>query len=482
MAPAAHFDRAFWAADGNAVDWLKRFIRIDALSPGFDPQWFERGKIRDAQALLAQFVTAELPGSTATVHTFPAQNAHRTGLDRWPPLLAIDYRGSGSGYALFYSHADRQPEDPEGGARKWTRGGPWAPEVVDGRLYGRGASDDGYGLFAAVYALKYLRAAGRDLARAVILVEGGEESGSGHLLDELRQPELDLGVPELVFILDSGAGSWRTAWETVSLRGVLVVDVTIRTAGKSIHSGEGSGSVADPARVEAILRSRLEDVDTGEIRVPELQIEITDAIRSAARKALEAGIHALPEHIEGAGPMHADPVEDLIARTWKSTVTRTMLSGVPTRPGDASNLIYPEQRVRFSIRLAPGIDGNVAQAAVLRELRKPVRGAIVEVNAVGPARTGYRARAAPPWLADALSNSSRTHFGQDAAAFSEGGTIPIAHQIQTAFPQATLLVTGVLGPGSGAHSVDEFLDLGYAANLSAVLGDCLAEFAVSARS
>jgi acetylornithine deacetylase/succinyl-diaminopimelate desuccinylase-like protein len=312
-------------------------------------------------------------------------------------------------------------------------------------------------------------------------VEGHEESGSGHLLDELKQPELDLGVPDFVCVLDSGAGSWGTAWETASLRGVLVVDVSIRTAGKSIHSGEGSGSVSDPGRIEAILRSRLEDFETGEIRVPELQIEITDAIRSAAKKALQAGIHALPEHIPGAGPMHGDEVEDLVARTWKATVTRTMLSGVPTRPGDASNLIYPEQRVRFSIRLPPGIDGAVAQAAVLRELRKPVPGAIVDVNVVGPARTGYRARPAPSWLADTFNASSRKHFGQDAAAISEGGTIPIAHQMQTAFPQATLLVSGVLGPGSGAHSVDEFLDLGYAANLSAVLGDCLVEFAASRR-
>jgi acetylornithine deacetylase/succinyl-diaminopimelate desuccinylase-like protein len=49
---------------------------------------------------------------------------------------------------LMYGHMDKQPYG-EG----W-KTDPCDPVIVDGRLYGRGSSDDGYALFTAVLAIK----------------------------------------------------------------------------------------------------------------------------------------------------------------------------------------------------------------------------------------------------------------------------------------------------------------------------------------
>lgn len=51
---------------------------------------------------------------------------------------------------FFYGHFDKQPHF-EG----WKEGtGPTDPKIIDGKLYGRGCSDDGYALYSILLAIK----------------------------------------------------------------------------------------------------------------------------------------------------------------------------------------------------------------------------------------------------------------------------------------------------------------------------------------
>lgn len=51
---------------------------------------------------------------------------------------------------LYYGHYDKQPH-----FTGWKEGfGPTTPVIKDDNLYGRGASDDGYAIFAAVLSIK----------------------------------------------------------------------------------------------------------------------------------------------------------------------------------------------------------------------------------------------------------------------------------------------------------------------------------------
>ena len=59
--------------------------------------------------------------------------------------------------------------------------GPWEPVVEGDRLYGRGAADDGYSVFAALTAVAAVRAAGGAHHRCLVLIEASEESGSPDL-------------------------------------------------------------------------------------------------------------------------------------------------------------------------------------------------------------------------------------------------------------------------------------------------------------
>ena len=76
--------------------------------------------------------------------------------------------------------------------------------------------------------------------------------------------------------------------------------------------------------------------------------------------------------------------------------------------------------------------------------------------------TGWNAPTFAPWLASALDSVSQEVWGKPAAYMGEGGTIPFMGMLGAKFPDAQILVTGVLGPKSNAHGPNEFIDIGYA--------------------
>jgi acetylornithine deacetylase/succinyl-diaminopimelate desuccinylase-like protein len=145
------------------------------------------------------------------------------------PLLLVDVPASagtaGHGTVLIYGHLDKQPALGD-----WSAGlGPWRPVLRDGRLYGRGAADDGYAGYAAVTALEAVRAAGGEHSRAVVLLETAEESGSPDLPAYLEHLADRLGDVDLVICLDSGGGTdYKRLWLTSSLRGMVTATVTVR--------------------------------------------------------------------------------------------------------------------------------------------------------------------------------------------------------------------------------------------------------------
>ena len=83
-----------------------------------------------------------------------------------------------SGYTLLiYGHYDVQPVN----SALWSYD-PWGAELVDGRIYGRGAVDDKGAVMAALQGVRAYLATGTPLPVSVIfLVEGEEEVGSPNL-------------------------------------------------------------------------------------------------------------------------------------------------------------------------------------------------------------------------------------------------------------------------------------------------------------
>ncbi|NMO56670.1 M20/M25/M40 family metallo-hydrolase [Actinoplanes sp. TBRC 11911] len=165
-------------------------IRIRAVSPAYDSNWFERDELWDAADHVREWIARH--GMVAEVVQLPGRT----------PLVVAEAGGRDDrGTVVVYGHLDTVPSPGFGR---------WRAVLRDGRLYGRGAADDGYAGYAAVTAL----AVSRDHERTVLLLETGAESGSPDLDVYLTALAGRLGDVSLVIGLDGAAAGYERWWLT----------------------------------------------------------------------------------------------------------------------------------------------------------------------------------------------------------------------------------------------------------------------------
>jgi acetylornithine deacetylase/succinyl-diaminopimelate desuccinylase-like protein len=362
----------------------------------------------------------------------------------------------------------------------WGEGlGPWQPVLRGEKLYGRGGADDGYAAFASLTAIEALKREGAPHARLVILIEACEESGSYDLPYYIDALEKRIGAVSLVVCLDSGCGNYDQLWSTTSLRGIVTGNLNVELLTEGVHSGDASGIVASSFRVLRQVLSRIEDEQTGEIKLRELHVAIPEARLAQARTAAtvlgKEVWNKFPWH-EGARPVADDPVELLLNRTWRPALAITGAQGLPGL-GDAGNVMRPLTAVKVSMRIPPSCDAERAVAALKAALEAdPPYGARVRFESDKSA-SGWDAPELTPWLRDAVDAASKRHFGKEAVYMGEGGSIPFMGMLGKKFPQAQFLITGVLGPHSNAHGPNEFLHIPTGKKLTACVANVIAEHA-----
>jgi acetylornithine deacetylase/succinyl-diaminopimelate desuccinylase-like protein len=451
--------------DRSIVPALCEYVRIPNKSPLFDPDWERHGHMERAIELLAEWCRRQpIEGMTLKIARLPGRT----------PLLFVDIPGEGD-TVLLYGHLDKQPE-----FTGWEEGlDPWKPVIRDGRLYGRGAADDGYAVFSSLTAIAALQARKIPHARCVVLIEACEESGSPDLPAHVEALARDIGTPSLVVCLDAEAGDYERLWLTTSLRGNIVGTLEIAVLTEGVHSGAGSGIAASCFDVLRQLLTRLSDEDTGELKLAELGARIPEERRAqiaATARLLGESVAARMPFTPGARAMSGDPAILLENSTWKATLTVTGIDGLP-HVNNAGNVLAPRLAVKLSFRTPPTVDAETAAEAIRRALESnPPYGAQVRFVS-GANSVGWNAPDLEPWLERAAGEASQRYFGREVMAMGVGGTIPFMAMLGERFPRTQFLVTGVLGPHSNAHGPNEFLHIDYAKRLTGAVAHVLARHA-----
>jgi acetylornithine deacetylase/succinyl-diaminopimelate desuccinylase-like protein len=452
--------------DDSIIDRLTAYVRIPNKSPMFDPEWEEHGYMEAAVKLMAEWCRAQpLPGARVEVRRLPGKT----------PLLLIDIPGELPDCVLLYGHLDKQPE-----FTGWLPGlGPWEPVIREGKLYGRGAADDGYAVFSSLTAIAALKEQRVRLPRCVVLIEACEESGSADLPAHLSALGAALGEPSLVVCLDAECGNYEQVWCTTSLRGNLVGNLRVRVLTEGVHSGMATGIAPTPFRILEQLLARIENPVSGDLLLEELHVNLPKDRRaqaSAAARVLGDSVAGKLPWAPGVRALSNDPTELIINNTWRATLAVTGAEGLPTL-GSAGNVLLPEIVCKLSLRLPPTCDATRATQAVRESLeRDPPYGAQVSFEAAS-ATGGWNAPALAPWLEESIANASRAVYGREAVYIGCGGTIPFMGMLGEQFPQTQFFITGVLGPQANAHGPNEFLHLEYAKKLTACVSLVLADHA-----
>lgn len=456
------------AWDGEILPSLFEYVTIPALSPAFDSTWQSTGHLDDAVEHLRRWLLSRpVPGATVEIVRLPGRT----------PLLVMEVPASDDvaadlGTVVLYGHLDKQP--PCGA---WSPGlGPWSPVVRDGRLFGRGAADDGYSGYAATTALEAVIAGGGRHGRCVLLLETSEESGSPDLPSYLEHLRDRLGEVSLVVCLDSGGYDGKRLWLTTSLRGLLSTEVTVRVMPTGQHSGMASGIVPSSFRIMRQLLDRVEDAATGAVLLPELWVDIPDQrvkeAAATARAVPGAARVSLPT-VGGLALVTDNETELLLNNSWRPTLSVIGAAGLPT-PEDAGNVLRPYTTLNLSFRLPPMVDARVAQEAVRKALTTDVPyGAQVTVGRTEAAE-GWNAPELTPWLRSALDRASDSVFGHPWSTVGIGGSIPFMAMLARAYPSAQFMVTGAVDERGNTHVPDESLDLDHAAKVTEAVALVLA--------
>ncbi len=146
--------------------------------------------------------------------------------------------------------------------------------------------------------------------------------------------------------LDSGGLSYDRLWLTTSLRGNLVLTVTVEVLTEGIHSGQGGGVVPSSFRILRRMLSGIEDEATGRIFLPEFRgAGIPEAHRANLETLAAEFTDSAAPVVEGLQLLATDPVDRLAARTWGAALEVTGAGGLPA-PRDAGNVLRPSTTLK----------------------------------------------------------------------------------------------------------------------------------------
>jgi len=415
---------------------LGQLVRIPGIAwDAFDANELERS----AQAV------AELFRNSGVFESVEVKRASFEGKPGAPAVLASRPAKNGKPHVLLYAHHDVQPPgDPE----LWESPA-FEPTAKDGRIYGRGAADDKAGVIAHLAAVETLKAiAGDDFDLGLsIFIEGEEEAGSATFRPFLDENKDKLKA-DAIIVADSMNWSPEIPALTVSLRGMVALQFTVRTMEHAVHSGMFGGAIPDAMMPMIRILASLHD-SKGNVAISGLKTyKFEDLSYTEANLRQDSSLLPEVSQIGDGGIMD---------RLWGKPALTVIGLDVPS-VATSSNTLQPSVSAALSLRIAPGQDPQEALEALKSHiLDNTPFGAVVEF---GKTEMGKPFMAdSSGWAAQMAKNSLSAAFGNAPVDIGIGGSIPFIADLTEVFPDAQILVTGVEDADSRAHSPNESIHL-----------------------
>jgi acetylornithine deacetylase/succinyl-diaminopimelate desuccinylase-like protein len=259
---------------------------------------------------------------------------------------------------LVYGHYDVQPP----GDRKDWKADPFAAEVVNGRIIGRGTCDMKNNLMASVHAVKAFVGCKRSIPiNLIFLFEGEEEIGSPNLKPFIEKQKEELSVCDSILCAD-GAGENKAgqALLVFGLKGLLSIELLVKSRqGVEFHSGY-AGITNNPAwRLVSALRCLRED---DRIVVPHFYDGVKEPSSKEKTKYGLARIILSKEKLEEAFELKIKEgmsvSEALVELFYKPTLNINGLSSGYTVKGGTKTVVPITAWARIDARLVPGQDSS----------------------------------------------------------------------------------------------------------------------------
>jgi acetylornithine deacetylase/succinyl-diaminopimelate desuccinylase-like protein len=347
----------FDAAAAEAVPILQSYLRVDTTNPP--------GRERAA----AEFFQRVFEREGIESRVYDLGNGRANVLARLPG-------GGGKRPILLLNHLDVVPAD----AQRWTVP-PFAGEIRDGYVWGRGATDMKGTAVCQMMTLLLLKRSGVALDRDVLFLgTADEEEGSANgvqamaerFRSDLRDAELVLTEGNTLAVEDGKTVSWD-------------VDVTEKSALwlRVVATGKaGHGSIPEPDGAVARLVRGL-----SRILAWETPVRLIPAVEEYFRQLSASETGALRRALADPRAALRDPEARrlLLADPFRAACLRATVSVTGLKGSDKVNVIPGEASALLDCRLLPGDDpraflAELAKVAGDPSLRFEVQGTIARAT------------------------------------------------------------------------------------------------------
>jgi acetylornithine deacetylase/succinyl-diaminopimelate desuccinylase-like protein len=348
------------------------------------------------------------------------------------PAVIGEWMGApGAPTVLIYGHYDVQPT---GDLQEWITP-PFALAVADGRLRGRGVTDDKGPVYIALEVVRQFIAQEGALPLNVrFLFEGEEEIGSPHLsayvLDHAAEFAADL-------VISADGAMWRPSEPSLSVasKGLLALDIEVVGANRDLHSGRYGGTVANPVHALVQILAGLHGAD-GSIAVPGFDDGIPPLgdVEEAEIAAVAFDEDDYRTEL-GVDELFGQPGLTTLQRLW----TRPTLEINGITGGGPYTVIPHRAAAHITCRLVPGQHPDGVAAAIDEYVRAvPVPGVRVTVTFEKGAVSAYTIAPDHPAIAAATQALSEVYPGQAVLLARIGGTLPATVLFEEALGAKTL--------------------------------------------
>lgn len=395
VTPAPHASGP--SAEDEVVDLARDLIRIDTTNTG-------ETETSAGERAAAEYVAAKLDEVGVSAEIYESERGRASVIAR------LEGTNPGRGGLVLHGHLDVVPAN----AADWAVD-PFAGEIRDGYLWGRGAVDmkdmDGMILALVRQWARQGRKPPRDLTLAFFADEEAGSVHGAHWLVE-HHPELFEGATEAV---SEVGGFSLSVTDDLRLYPIETAEKGIQwlrliAKGKAGHGSFTHDDNAITALSEAVAR-------IGRHRFP---IVMTDTVRRFLDEASDAlGIELDPDQPEQV-VAKLGPISRIVGATLRNTANPTMLEAgykVNVIPGTATAAIdgrvLPGQEKEFlaTIRELAGPDVEVVQTMEQIALETSFDGALVDAMADALRHEDPGARPIPYMLSGGTDGKALSRLG-----------------------------------------------------------------------
>ncbi len=394
------------------VEELADFVRIPSVSA--KPE--HEGDVRAAADWVA---TRMATAGIENVEVLPTAG-HPVVLGDWL------HAGADRPTILIYGHFDVQPAEP---FELWDNP-PFEPVIENGRMSGRGASDDKGGmLIPIVSAEAMLKTAGALPVNVRFFFEGQEEIGSPDMPDFVAEHGARLQA-DMIFSADGGQWSPDQPQIIEALKGMVSLEIVVRAARSDLHSGMYGGGIANPAMALAQILATMKSTD-GRVTVGGFYDDVVPLTEEERAAMAEAPFYA-DEFLASTGApaevgepgyttrerLWARPTLDVNGLTsgWQGEGTKTVLPA-EARAKITCRLVANQSPERIFELIRAHVEAHLPEGVTFEMQRNPGRADPFQVP------RGHNSTAVAAQVLEEV-------YGRKPFRVRAGGSIPVMTTLQ----------------------------------------------------